>query len=215
MRKISKTLFLISSVITLLPIFIGLLLWNRLPAQLPSHFGLSGEADAWIGKPFAVVVPYLILLAVHLLCIFLTHRDPGQEQQNRKLLGLVYWICPLCALFIAGLSYSAALGATLDVTSVTLLLPGILCVVIGNYLPKCRPNHTIGIRLPWTLADEENWIRTHRMSGPVFLAGGLLLVVCAFLPAVRIWAFPVLLFMIILIPSVYSYRLYRRKQQDN
>ena len=86
MRKISKTLFLISSVITLLPIFIGLLLWNRLPAQLPSHFGLSGEADAWIGKPFAVVVPYLILLAVHLLCIFLTHRDPGQEQQNRKLL---------------------------------------------------------------------------------------------------------------------------------
>lgn len=213
MQKVNKPLFLISSALILLPVLLGLLLWNRLPDQLPTHFGVSGAPDRWSGKSFAVFVPYLILLAVHFFCIFLTHRDPGQESQSRKMLGLVYWICPLCALFIAGMIYSFALGSGLDITSVTLLLPGLVCVAAGNYLPKCRPNHTIGIRLPWTLADEDNWIRTHRMAGPVFVAGGLLLIVCAFLPAVRIWAFPVLLLIIILIPSIYSYRLYRRKQE--
>ena len=47
-------------------------------------------------------------------------------------------------------------------------------------MPKCRQNYTMGIKLPWTLADEDNWNRTHRMAGYVWTAGGILMLIVGF-----------------------------------
>ena len=38
---------------------------------------------------------------------------------------------------------------------------GLMFMVIGNYLPKVKQNNTIGIRVIWTLQDEENWNAAH------------------------------------------------------
>ena len=37
-KQYKKTL-IAASVLTLLPVVIGLLLWNKLPDQIPTHFG--------------------------------------------------------------------------------------------------------------------------------------------------------------------------------
>ncbi|MCQ2355795.1 MAG: SdpI family protein, partial [Methanocorpusculum sp.] len=82
---------------------------------------------------------------------------------------------------------------------------------IGNYLPKSKQSYTVGIRLPWTLNSEENWNRTHHLAGYLWILGGVLLLLCAFLPAV--WSLPVLVILLILvvgIPFAYSYSLYRK-----
>ena len=89
---------------------------------------------------------------------------------------------------------------------------GLLLAAIGNYLPKCQPNYTVGIRLPWTLADEANWRKTHRLAGPVWVIGGLVIAVLAFTP----WRALDLLVLIpmVLIPALYSFFLYRRKKNE-
>ena len=84
----------------------------------------------------------------------------------------------------------------------------LMFVAAGNYLPKCRQNYTMGIKLPWTLADEDNWNRTHRMAGYVWTAGGILMLIMGFFHLASLFF---LVFMaMVLIPSVYSMILWRR-----
>jgi len=88
----------------------------------------------------------------------------------------------------------------------------VLFIVIGNYMPKCRQNYTMGIKLPWTLNDEENWNKTHRLAGKIWVAGGILIVISALLQCFWICfaVFAVMLF----VPFVYSWRLYSKKTKE-
>jgi uncharacterized membrane protein len=211
MKRYKKTL-LLSSAVILLPTLVGLILWNRLPSQMPTHWGFDGTVDGWSGKVFAVFGMPLILLAVHWLCVWGTSLDSGNRGQNRKVSGLVLWIIPVLSWFTSGIMYAAALNLDVNFVTVTLLLMGTMFVVIGNYLPKCKQNHTIGIRIPWTLNDEENWNATHRVGGRIWVAGGAVLLAGCALPekgaiALMLAVIPVL----VAVPLVYSYVYYRKQ----
>jgi uncharacterized membrane protein len=91
---------------------------------------------------------------------------------------------------------------------------GLLLAFIGNYFPNLKPNYFAGLRLPWTLENEDNWRKTHRLAGKIFFAGGLLLAVtCLFTPpVVSIIIFFTGTITMVVIPCVYSYRLYKKQQ---
>ena len=212
MMKQHKGKLIVSSVVTLLPTLVGLIFWNRLPNQMPTHWGLDGSVDGWSGKAFAVIGLPLILLAVHWLCVWGTSLDSGNRGQNRKVSGLVLWIIPVLSWFTSGIMYAAALNLEVDFVRVTLLLMGAMFVVIGNYLPKCKQNHTIGIRIPWTLNDEENWNATHRVGGRIWVAGGAALLAGSVLPEKFAVALMIVLMPILAAaPILYSW-CYHKKQ---
>lgn len=202
----------ITSVLIVLPILVGVLLWNRLPDQIATHWGLNGTADGWSSKPFAVFGMPLFLLAIHWLCLFVTAKDPGNRGQNEKIYALVIWICPILSLFVNGMIYANALERNVNVGMVAVLLMGILFMAIGNYLPKCKRNRTIGIRVKWTLENEENWNATHRLGGKLWFAGGILLMIGVFLPErMMLLMLFVVIPVMVLIPILYSYT-YHKKQ---
>ncbi len=87
---------------------------------------------------------------------------------------------------------------------------GLLFLILGNYLPKIRQNRTMGIKLPWTLQSEENWTRTHRLSGFLWVLCGLVMIPLSLLRLWSGWLFGVLLAVMVLIPAVYSYALHRK-----
>jgi len=90
------------------------------------------------------------------------------------------------------------------------LLLGVIFLLLGNYLPKCRHNYTVGIRLPWTLADEENWNSTHHLAGWMYMVAGLVCLANIFL---RVdWLSFVVLLGAVLIPAAYSLLFYVRKK---
>ena len=212
MMKQHKGKLLLSSGLILLPIAVGLILWNRLPAQMPTHWGFSGTVDGWSGKPFAVFGLPLILLAVHWLCVFATSLDRSNEGQNRKVLGLVLWITPVLSWFTSLIMYAGAMGWELDFVKITLVMMGLMFVAVGNYLPKCKHNHTVGIRIPWTLNDEENWTATHRLGGRVWVAGGVLLLAgCALPEKIAVVLMLAVISVLVAVPLVYSYVYYRRR----
>lgn len=213
MIRRNKTQLILSSFITLLPVLAGLLLWDRLPEKFATHWCFDGQPNGFSSLPFAVFGPPVILLAIHFLCIFVTAKDPKNRDRNRKPFGMVLWIIPIMSNLACALMFSLALGAKFSVGRVMNLAFGLMFLVIGNYLPKCRQNYTIGIKVPWTYTSEENWNATHRFGGRVWMAGGLLILLFSFLP--RAFGIPLMFIaMIVLaaIPVVYSYLFYRRQK---
>ena len=211
--KPSKLKFLISSVITLLPILFGLVVWEQLPEQIPTHWGIDGQPDGWSSKASAVFTLPLVLVAIHCLCVFVTGKDPKNQGQHQKLMGMVPWLIPAISLMVNAMMYAAALGYTFSVTAILPAFFGVLLIVCGNYLPKCKQNHTIGIRVKWALENEENWNATHRFGGKVFFVGGFAFLACIFLPAEHfLWVEFAVMLVVATLPILYSY-LYSKKQQ--
>lgn len=171
----------ITTAITLLPILIGLILWNRLPEQLPSHWGLSGEVDGWSSKVQAVFVMPCILAAAQIFVMVMIAIDPKKKHIHRKLMLASLWIIPMLSVVLNAATYMIALGRKINITVIIMILLGVLFIVFGNYMPKLQQNYTVGFRVPWTLNNEENWICTHRFGGKVFMAEGILLIIIGLL----------------------------------
>ena len=212
--KQTKLNIILSCIVLLSPIIFGMIVWNKLPESMPIHWGVNGEADRWSSKPFAVFVLPLLILAIHGICIFASRKDFRDKKQSPKVMGLVLWICPLLSVMANSLTYAISLGKEINVFFVVSLTMGALFVLIGNYLPKCQQNRTVGIRIIWTLKNEANWNATHRFAGKVWVIGGLLLMASSLLPySILPWAMIALLVVFIGLPVLYSYRFYRKERQ--
>ncbi len=211
--KDNKWQLVVTSLVILLPILIGLVLWQRLPDEIPTHFGADGKADDYSSKEFAVFGLPAFLLAIHWLCILGTSADPKKQNIPGKMLGIVLWICPVISMVVCSGCYAYAMGVDINISMISLLLVGVGFVIIGNYLPKCRQSYTVGIKLPWTLADEGNWNATHRLAGKLWCAMGLVLLgAAAFTAYTEVIAVILLVVLGIgaILPCVYSYVYYRR-----
>ena len=92
------------------------------------------------------------------------------------------------------------------------LLMGALFMIIGNWLPKCEQTYTMGIKLPWTFASEANWNATHRFGGKVWFFGGIITMLSAFWGS--FWLLMVILALMVILPTVYSYLYYRKHEQE-
>ena len=207
MKKNVKGLIL-PSIMILLPILVGVFLWERLPEQVPIHWNAAGQVDGWSGRGFFVFAMPLIMLALEWLCAFATLTDPKKKEHGQKIFFLVIWIIPALQLVLTGITYAAALGKAVAVEVVTPILLGVMFMAIGNYMPKCKQNYTIGIKIPWTLNSEENWNKTHRFAGKVWMIGGVLLLVLSLLGS--LWFCLGITLVMTLIPIVYSYLLHRK-----
>ena len=208
MIKKNLKILIITSVIILLPMVAGLVLWNRLPEQVPFHWNAAGEIDGWASRPVAVFVPSAVMLALQWLCLLVTSTDPKKQNHPEKVKVLVLWLIPIITVFISALMYVSALGVSVRVETLMPILLGLVFVAIGNYMPKCKQNYTIGIKIPWTLASEENWNRTHRLAGWVWVGGGIVMMLAGFFNA--FWVTMVVVAIMTLVPVIYSYILHRK-----
>ena len=155
------------------------------------------------------------------------HQSTANAQSNADMFANLTLVFPLIAYAVAALIVMTtltrmienqrmqlgtlkALGYPSRIEIVVPLLTGILLLVIGNYLPKTKQSYTMGIKLPWTLQSEENWTRTHRLSGFLWVLCGLVMIPLSLLRLWSGWLFGVLLAVMVLIPAVYSYALHRK-----
>lgn len=205
--KNKKTL-IATSLVCLLPILVGAALYSSLPETMATHFDLQGNPDGWSSRVFAVFGLPGILLAVNLLLPFLLRADPKHRNMSGALIRITIWTIPVLSLLCSGLTLGYALGYDTRIDKVLPVFMGLLFILIGNYLPKTKQSYTMGIKLPWTLASEENWNRTHRLAGFLWVLGGVYFIVMSFIGWSLI-AFLIPLAVMVLVPAVYSYLLYR------
>jgi uncharacterized membrane protein len=151
--------------------------WNLIPdgAQVPVHWNIEGHADRYGSKVEALLAMPAVAAVLTALLLFLPRIDP--RRANIEASGK-FWNAVAIAI-VALLAYVHvflilnAMGRSVDVLNG--MIPGLcaLFVVIGNYLSKTRSNWFAGVRTPWTLSSEYSWEKTHRWTGRLFVATGI------------------------------------------
>ncbi len=213
-RKYKKSL-IVSSLVTLLPIPVGMVLWNRFPEMITTHWGFDGRPDGWSSIQFAVVVMPLILLAAQWLCVLATFYDKGNRGRNRKPLMLVLWILPVISNLSSYITYALALGLEFSAGMFMVVPLGLMFAVIGNYMPKMKMNSTMGIKVPWAYSSEANWNATHRFGGRMWLIGGLIMAASGLIPGeIGIWTMMIVMTVMTVLPIVYSWRFYKKEKAE-
>lgn len=183
-------------------------------AQVPIHWGVDGQPDGFADKALGLFLLPGITVLVALLLAVVPRIEPRRANLERSVkayaatwIGVVLLLGGLHLLAIA-----VTMGATLDLSRIVMGGTGALFVVIGNYLPKVRPNYLMGIRTPWTLASDLAWTRTHRMGGRLFVVEGLILVGAAIVGVPGAWMAVLLIGLIVVLlvaMFAYSYRAWR------
>ena len=211
MIKKNKRTLVAGSIVILLSILLGLFLWDRLPDQMVTHWGFDGTPNGWSSKTFAVFGLPLFLLVIHWICTIATSADPKNKNLNQKMMKLIFWICPIVSVFCSVSIYAEALGLDFNIEMIGAVFTSVVFIVIGNYLPKCQQNYTVGIKLPWTLHSTENWNRTHRFAGPVWIICGILMFFSLFMKSEALMLTVIL--VAVLLPTLYSYFYYVKHEK--
>ena len=189
--------------------------YASLPATIPTHFNIKGEADGFGSKDMAFFAPIflgVISLFTYLLMINIKKIDPKRYEHNNdsyfKAFGLII-VAFMSALNMVILTKTQYPGLAID----KLLLPllGLLFAVMGFYFPKLSQNYFAGFKLPWTLSSEANWTATHAHASMLWIYGGIAQMVLGFiLPGM--WSFIsffVIMIPMVVAPIVFSYRMFR------
>jgi len=208
----NKKWMILSVALCLLPALAGVLLWDALPARIATHFDINGVPDGWSSKGFAVFFLPAILAAFDALCLWGMSRDKTAHRQSRALQKFFLFFIPALSAYVMALIYLTALGHTVKMDFWMSFLLGVVFLVVGNYLPKCRRNRTMGIRVKWTLQSEENWNYTHRIGGFCWVLCGVLTLVGGI--AGQVWLLFPLIILAVAVPMASSYRYYRKYEKE-
>lgn len=213
MIKHNKFKIIIASVITLLPMIFGFAVWDRLPEDIATSFGWNGEVTGYSSKLFAVAGLPVILALANLICIIGTNTDPRKKNIDNKVFSVVISIVPVCSLICGACIYGNAFEYNVNIENIMSAFVGIIILILGIILPGCKQNYTVGIKLPWTLHDEDNWNKTHKLAGKIWIIGGILMIIAGLISFEVL--FVGIIFAIVIIPTVYSYLLYRNSKNTD
>lgn len=201
--------------VMLVPLVFVLIKWNEFAEQVPTHWNIHGEVDKYSGK-WALFLSPMISLGVYLLLLFVPRIDP--RKKNFDLFRGTYWVIRvLVTALLSLLGVITALAALQVKMNVGLIVEvSTLCMflVMGNQFGRIRPNYFVGLRTPWTLNNEEVWMKTHRLAGRIWVGGSLVMLPVMFLcpsPASSYIYFAYIAVLTI-VPVVYSWKIYKEKQ---
>lgn len=167
----------------------SVIVYSRLPDRMPMHWGLHGNVNRYGSRIEGAFLPPVLMLGLWLLLRFLPRIDPRRANYAKFADTYELFIDSTIALFavLHVAQLGTALGWPISMQRLVPALVGLLFIILGNALPRARPNWWFGIRTPWTLSNDRVWMRTHRVAGYLLAAAGLVLVLAALLPSA--WTF--------------------------
>ena len=216
-----KKLHVLAAIMCIAPIIYLVIVFPNLPQQVPTHFDLTGKPDRWstrqtflylmVGLSIVNALIYLLLCNVHRI-------DPKRKAAaNRgRLQKMGIAIIIFMMLVQLWIIYSTQQVEVTTNPRFIFIALGFLLAIIGNYMENIKPNYFAGLRLPWTLENEENWRKTHHYASKIWFYGGLVMAVLSFFIPLQqlIFLLAGAIVFMTLLPAIYSYRLYRKNKQN-
>jgi uncharacterized membrane protein len=195
----------------------GLLLWNKLPDQMASHWDVNDQVNGYMPKFWGVFLMPLVTLGMFVLFLVVPSIDPLKANiaQFREAFNLFIVLIVAFMLYVHGLTLAWSLGHT-NFKMSTSMLPamGLLFIFIGFMLRKAKRNFFIGIRTPWTLSSDTVWDKTHQLGAVLFMASGVLTFIGGvFGGMTAFWFLFVPLIGSTVFLLIYSYVLYQKESK--
>lgn len=193
----------------------GLLLWNRLPEQMASHWNVNDQVNGYMSRFWGVFMLPLITLAMLVLFLVIPSIDPLKANiaQFRDAFNLFIVLIVAFMIYIYGLTLVWNLGYTgFKMSGAMLPAIGLLLIFAGFMMRQAKRNFFIGIRTPWTLSSDAVWKETHRVGAVLFMISGVLAFIGGlFGGTTAFWLMFVPLLGSTIFLLVYSYVLYQRE----
>jgi uncharacterized membrane protein len=210
MKKIN-----VLTIFILLSSLIIAFLVTSLPDNVPIHLDINGVVDQYNSKWFVLVGPCIAFIMSLLIQVYLRKINNKSTEAIRSMMSIML----VAALAVCWLPYGIATehGQQNILLYIGVFLGG-LFIIMGNSMSLLKTNSVIGIRLKWTMADEDIWRKTHRFGGYVMVTAGILIIIStciAFFFSLKLLFIAILVITIFttLITTYYSYMLYKQKQK--
>jgi uncharacterized membrane protein len=216
--KSNIAMMALSSVICLLPVILSLVLYHDLPEEVAIHWNIAGNPNMFAPKAVAAFGLPFFLAVVNVISRLFLYNDPKRQNISKAIRMISEWIVPFVSLIFVPVTLFIAMGASIPIFMVAMVFVGIVLILIGNYLPKSRQNYVVGIKLPWTLNNADNWNKTHRMAGYLFIFAGVVSIIVSFVSSggpILLAVILSLLALLIIVPVFYSFSLYKKGEQDS
>ncbi|UJF32027.1 SdpI family protein [Paenibacillus hexagrammi] len=202
--------------IALIPLIVGFVVYDKLPVQMASHYDLSGHVNGYMNKTGFFIMMACVNLFLMFTLKVVPQIDP-RANNYAKFTDVYELFRFVISLFMSSIFIMVLLnnvGYDISMNTVLLMSLGILWTVFGNYLGRIRSNFTLGIRTPWTLANQEVWNRTHRFAAPLWVICGVIMIVSAFMDSgYTLYILLAALVLSVLLPIVYSYSLFHKLER--
>src|SRR6185295_6996174 len=221
MRKHTLLRWTFVLAITIVPWIYLLSIWNSLPESIPVHFGIDGTADKYGPKNQVLIWPAgctVLSILIYLLLTNIYKIDPKRRVQEQA--GIFLKIAMVVVVFISCITIIVLSWTVKQHTvglNLILVMMGLLLAYMGNILHSIKPNYFSGFRLPWALESEENWKATHLLASKIWFGGGILIALLALFikPIIMFFVMMGIVLVMVIIPTVYSYRMFARSKQTN
>jgi len=194
----------------------GLIIYPHLPERVASHWNLKGEVDRYSSRIWGAFGIPIMTAVIYIMMLFLPLIDP-RKQNYQKFAGAYRLFRAVMVVFMIGLYaviVTSAQRYQVPVGRVVITGIALLFIVVGNFMGQIRQNYFVGIKTPWTLANEVVWQKTHRLAARLWVGAGLIGLVAALAGgAAGAVIMGVSLGLAVVIPFVFSYLEFRRQQQ--
>jgi len=215
MQKISSILKqdCLILILILLGFALGAYFYPSLPDKMPNHWGLNGEINGYGSRITGAFTLPLINLGMYIMFLVLPHIDP-KGKNYAKFDSTYQYLKYLLITFFLGLEVYVLLLGTGAIISKPIyigIMISLLFILLGNVMGRFKYNYFVGLRVPWTLANEEVWRKTHRMAASLFVIGGIINLLLNLI-GTNLMGIGVMinLAVIIIVPIVYSYFTYQK-----
>jgi len=199
-------------IVVILAVIIAFFVYPSLPNRVPIHWGIDGSPDnhgpAWIGAfllPLLMAIVLLILIVVPKIAIFKKNMAKFEKQ---------YWQLGYALMLFFMLVYALTLlpnfGYNFNMSQLITMPMAMLFISIGVLMPSFKRNFFVGIRTPWTLANDTVWEETHKFGGKAFILAGFAMFLVVPFPPVTIGIGVGAVIVAALASVVYSYLSFRK-----
>lgn len=175
MKFIKWKSLLATCAVCLLPILLGLALWDKLPSAMAIHFDINNNPDNFESKGFVVFILPLLMVLLQAFCCFVNDINAAKHGERKKFERATKWIIPVMTVILQVVTLGYALGWNLDIRKIAAFIVGGIFLVTGNYLPKLDYVKNYDV-------DTEKARRINRFIGFETVVMGILYLISIFLP---------------------------------
>ena len=136
MKFIKWKILVITSVVCLLPIIMGIAVWDKLPDVMAIHFNVNNVADNFASKPLVLLGLPAIMVLLQIFCCVVNDVNVRKYGQSVRFEMVSKWIIPVMTVVVQITTIGYSLGWNLDIRRIVTLLVGIIFIALGICIPK-------------------------------------------------------------------------------
>lgn len=213
----NKIFNILSWVFAIVPIIIIILTYEKLPNMIPMQWGYDGMVNRYDDKNSIWIIGCLGII-LKIFFIILPKIDPKRKNYN-KFQGFYEGFTLFMIIFIFIITsitiFESLYPNRINIDRVISILLGVFFIIIGNYMPKIKPNFFMGIKTPWTISNEDVWKKTHRLGGKIFFIIGIFITLIGFILNRKIsFIITIFIFIACIVLYVMSYIWYKKIEKQ-